>query len=69
MTNGQAADRDSWLVRCSPCAPGFSQSNQGLEEEYWEGGGIKDFFKGGGGSKKGGDTLCKLCMNLFKTRL
>ena len=58
-------------MRCSPCALGFSRSNQynyiqGLEEYHWEGG-IKDFFKGGeikeGGDylKKGGiNTLCEL---------
>ena len=28
MTNGQAATRKSWLARCFPRAPGFSQSNQ-----------------------------------------
>ena len=61
MTNSQAADHDSWLVRCSPRAPGFSRSNQhnyiqGLEENNIGKGQIKYFFKGGGGeggSKKG----------------
>ena len=28
MTNSQAATHESWLVRCSPHAPGFSRSNQ-----------------------------------------
>ena len=27
VTNSQAAANQSWMVRCSPCAPGFSQSN------------------------------------------
>ena len=60
MTNNQAADHDSWLVRCSSHAPGFSRSNQhnyiqSLEEQYWEGGGggLKIFLKGQE-SKKGG---------------
>ena len=62
MTNSQAANHDSWLVRCSHRNLGFSQSNQhnyiqGLEE-YWEGGGegggLKIFLKGGGGIKEGG---------------
>ena len=62
MTNSQAADHDNWLVRCSPCALGFSQSNyhnyiQGLEEEYWEGG-TKDFFKGE--IKEGGEDYLKM---------
>ena len=36
-------------------------------------GGIKDFFKGGGGIKEGGlfekggiNTLCELCLNILK---
>ena len=28
VTNSQAATHESWPVRCSPCAPGFSWSNQ-----------------------------------------
>ena len=28
MTNRQATTHESWLVRCSPRAPGFSRSNQ-----------------------------------------
>ena len=31
MTNSQAATHESWLVRSSPHAPGFSRSNQGEE--------------------------------------
>ena len=27
MTNSQAAAHESWLARCSPCTPAFSQSN------------------------------------------
>ena len=39
MTNSQAATHESWLVRCSRRAPGFSRSNQheqakGLSEAY-----------------------------------
>ena len=61
MTNNQAADHDSWLVRCSSHAPGFSRSNQhnyiqSLEEQYWEGGegGVLKIFLKGEESKKGG---------------
>ena len=28
MTNSQVVTHESWLVRCSPRAPGFSRSNQ-----------------------------------------
>ena len=28
VTNSQVATRESWLVRCSPRAPGFTRSNQ-----------------------------------------
>ena len=31
MTNSQGATHESWLVRCSPQAPGFSRSNQQKE--------------------------------------
>ena len=34
MTNSQAANHESWLVRCSPCAPGFSPSNQQYNLQY-----------------------------------
>ena len=52
MTNIQTVDHDSWLVRYSSSAPGFSRSNQrndiqGLEEQYWERGGrLKVLLKG-----------------------
>ena len=60
MINGQAADHDSWLVRCFPRAPGFSRSNQHnythALEECLEGG-IKDFFKGRGRGGGGGEGV------------
>ena len=64
MTNSQAAEYDSWLVRCFPCAPGFSQSNQ---HNYIQGSGRiilgREEIKEGGGDylKRGGiNTLCEL---------
>ena len=60
MTNSQAADHGSWLVRCFPRALGFSQSNQhNYIQGFWKnnigkGGVLKIFLKGGGGIKAGG---------------
>ena len=36
MTNSWATDYDSWLVRCSPQALGFSQSNQHDNSQSFE---------------------------------
>ena len=36
VTNSQAATHKSWLVKCSPHAPGFSRSNQHEWETVWE---------------------------------
>ena len=72
MTKTQAADHDSWLVKCSPRALGFIQSNQhnyiqGLEE-YWERG-LKIFLKRG--NQRRGDKYPLQAMELihFKNML